>query len=62
MNKAQKINAAMAIINAVIICCVVYYQWSKQGCGAWSLFAGCAYYCTITAALWSVINSKLKGK
>lgn len=56
MKKQRIILAIVAAIVALALCASVSYYWKQQGCGFYSLCAGCAYYIAIVAALWNCID------
>lgn len=60
MSKTRKINAVVAAIVALCLCAAVTYVWNAQDCAAKSLVLGCAWYIACTAAVWAVIDQKIK--
>ena len=62
MKKTRIILAVVAAIVAICLCALVCVQWHKQGCGGWSLFAGCAVFTTMTAAIWNTIDAVIKER
>jgi hypothetical protein len=62
MKKQRIIAGAATAIVALTLCVAVCLQWSKQGCGSFSLIAGCAYYCACIAGIWGVVDATIKER
>ena len=62
MKRTRIIVGALAAVAAIALCACVSVQWYKHGCGAWSLFAACLWYLSCTAAVWMVIDAKIKER
>lgn len=62
MKKQRIIAGAAAAIVALALCVAVGVQWSNQGCGSFSLIAGCAFYCSCIAGIWGVADATIKER
>lgn len=60
MSTKRVINAAIAIVFAIILLAMVVYYWRELGCDYRSLAAAVVMYPAIIAALWGVTDSWLK--
>lgn len=62
MKKARIISGIVAGIVAATLCTLVAVEWHAQGCGIWSLVAGCTMHTIMVAAIWNTIDNTLKGR
>lgn len=62
MKTARIITGIAAGILAATLCTLVAVEWHAQGCGTWSLVAGCTMHAVMIAAIWNTIDHALKER
>lgn len=62
MNKTTLIIWTIALLLTGLLCGLVIAQWSAQGCGLFSLLAGCGYHAVIVLGGAYIINKQIEEK
>lgn len=60
MSKSRIISIVIAIVIAIALITFTCVEWHQQGASVQSLVAAIAFYITIIAALWNVVDHHIK--
>lgn len=56
MKKARIILGVVAAVVALSLCAACVHVWRENGCGVWSLIAGCTQFAAMVGAMWLTID------